>query len=86
VAQLVEHRASNWKIAKPWFDSRCGSASLCPWETHSILFPILGPSSLPVVVVQPDERQANRTASVLEWYMTNTEDTTSGSNKEDHNW
>jgi len=29
-AQLVERRASNQKVAKPWFDSRCGSASLCP--------------------------------------------------------
>jgi len=27
-----------------------------------------GPSSLPVVVAQPDERHANRAASVLEWY------------------
>jgi len=25
-------------------------------------------SSLPVVVAQPDERHANRTAFVLEWY------------------
>jgi len=33
-----------------------------------MLFPILGPSSLPVVVGQPDERYANRTASVLAWY------------------
>jgi len=32
------------------------------------LFPILGPSSLPIVVAQFDERHANRTASVLEWY------------------
>jgi len=31
-----------------------------------MLFPILGPSSLPVVVAQPDERHANRTAFVLE--------------------
>jgi len=31
-------------------------------------FPTLGPSSLPAVVTQPDERHANRTASVLEWY------------------
>jgi len=22
------------KVAKPWFDSRCGGASLCPWEGH----------------------------------------------------
>jgi len=29
-----------------------------------MLFPILGPSSLPVVVAQPDERHVNRTASV----------------------
>jgi len=28
----------------------------------------LKPSSLPVVVDQPDERHANRTALVLEWY------------------
>jgi len=27
---LVERRASNRKVAKPWFDYRCGSASLCP--------------------------------------------------------
>jgi len=33
-----------------------------------MLFPTLGPSRLLVVVVQPDERHANRTASVLEWY------------------
>jgi len=32
-----------------------------------MLFPTLGPSSLPVVVVQPDESHANRTA-VLEWF------------------
>jgi len=29
-AQLVEHWASNQKIAKHWFDSWCGSALLCP--------------------------------------------------------
>jgi len=33
-----------------------------------MLFPILGPSSLLVVVVQPDERHATRTASVLKWH------------------
>jgi len=33
-----------------------------------MLFPTLGPSSLPVVVTQPDKRHANRTAAVLEWY------------------
>jgi len=32
-----------------------------------MLFPTLGPSSLPVVMAQSDERHANRTASVLEW-------------------
>jgi len=29
-------------------------------------FPILGPSSLPVVLAQSDERHANRTVFVLE--------------------
>jgi len=33
-----------------------------------MLFPTLGPSSLPIVVVQPGERHANRIVSVLEWY------------------
>jgi len=42
--------------------------SLCPWERHLMLFPILGSSSLLVVVAQPDERHTNRTAYVLEWY------------------
>jgi len=63
-----------------------------------MLFPTLGPSSLPVVVAQPDERHANKAASVLEWYdrhrqtkqllcwsgMTDTEhSTTSSSNEEE---
>jgi len=50
-----------------------------------MLFPILGPSSLPFVVAQHDERHANRIAFVLEWCrMTDTEHTaTSGSNKEE---
>jgi len=40
----------------------------CVLEKHLMLFLILGPSSLPAVVVQPDERHVNREASVLEWY------------------
>jgi len=46
-----------------------------------MLFSILEPSSLPVVMAQP----ANRTASVLgTWsYLTDTEHTTSGLNKEE---
>jgi len=35
---------------------------------HLTMFPNLGPSSLPVVVAQPDERHVNKTDSVLEWY------------------
>jgi len=69
VAQLVERRASNRKVTKPRFlDSRCGSASLCPWENHFMLFSTLGPSSLPVVASHPDERHANKIPSTLEWY------------------
>jgi len=33
-----------------------------------MLFPTLGPSSLPIVVAPHDKRHANRTTSVLEWY------------------
>jgi len=47
-------------------------------------FHILGPSSLLVVVAQPDEKHANRTASVLEWYDRHVAySTTSGSNKKE---
>jgi len=44
----VKRRASNRKVAKPWFDSRCGSASLCPWEKHSMLFPTWGQAVYPL--------------------------------------
>jgi len=48
-----------------------------------MLFPTLRPSSLLVVVAQPDEKHANRAASVLEC-MTDTEHSkTSSSNEED---
>jgi len=49
-------------------------------------FPILGSSSrLPVVLAQPDERHANRTSSVLEWYDGHRAYSTFGSNEEDLN-
>jgi len=70
VIQLVECRVRYRKVAKPSLDSRCSSALLCPWER--LLIPTLGPSSLPVVVAQPDERHENRSASVLEWYNRHT--------------
>jgi len=55
---------------------------MCSWEKQLMIFPILGPSSLPVVVAQPDERHANRAASVLECYDTHRA-TTSDSNEEE---
>jgi len=54
-----------------------------------MLFPTLGPSSLLIVVAQPDERHANRTASVLEYYDRHrgTEhSTTSSSNEEEEDY
>jgi len=46
-----------------------------------MLLLILGPSSLTIVAAQPDERHANKTASVLEWYD-RYRALTSGSNEE----
>jgi len=37
-------------------------------KTLNAVSQLIGSNSLPVVVAQPDERHANRTASVLEWY------------------
>jgi len=61
----IKRRAINRKVAKPLFDSRCGSALLCPWERHLMLFFILEPSSLPVVAAQPDESM--QTEQLLCW-------------------
>ena len=33
-SSVVERRASDRKIADPWFDSRTGNASLSPWQRH----------------------------------------------------
>jgi len=41
---------------------------IVPWKRHIMLFPILGPSSLPVMVAHPDVKHAYKSASVLEWY------------------
>jgi len=49
-----------------------------------MLFSTLELSSPPIVLAQPDERYANITASVLEWYDRQTDtkhSATSGSNK-----
>jgi len=49
-----------------------------------MLFLTLGPSSLPVVVAQPDERHANRAAFVLGRYDRHRAiSTTSSSNEEE---
>jgi len=42
-----------------------------------------GPNNLPVEMAHLDERHANRTASVLEWYEDIEHNTTSGSNEEE---
>jgi len=52
MAQLVKCRACNRKVAKPLFDSRCSSASLCPWERHLMLFPTWGQAVLHVLVAR----------------------------------
>ena len=59
IDQLVGRRASDRKVVDPRFDSRTGNVSLYPRERHFTL--VLGPSSLPVVVAQPDKRLASRT-------------------------
>ena len=33
-SSVVEHRASDWKLADSWFDSRTSHSSSCSWEIH----------------------------------------------------
>jgi len=82
--KLGSFKKGNRKVAKPWFNSRCGSALLCPWERHLMLSPILGPSNLPVVVGWWSiVTKAMQTEQLLCWSgMTDTEHTTSDSNEE----
>ena len=60
-SSVVERRVSDRKVADSRFDSRAGKAQLCPKKIHLTYISHRGPSSLPFVVAQPDERIANRT-------------------------
>jgi len=78
--QLVERRACNREVAKPWLDSRCGSASLYPWERHLMLFPTLGPKQS----TRCGGSGWQKTCKQKSFCMTNTAHSTrSDSNKED---
>jgi len=59
-AQLIERRVNNRKVAKPWLDSRCGTASRA-------LMPSWGPCSLFVVVANSLTKDCKQNLSVL-WY------------------
>jgi len=65
VAQLVVIERSRNPGSTPDVGAR---RCVLGWIRHLMLLPILGLSSLPVVAAQLDERHANKTASVLEWY------------------
>ena len=34
IAQLVEDRVGDRKVAEHWFNFQIGNVSLCPWERH----------------------------------------------------
>ena len=57
LAQLIERRASDRKVAESRFDSRTGNTSLCFWE-RQICY--LGPNILPGVVAQPNKNLVNK--------------------------
>jgi len=55
VAQLVERRASNRKVAKPWLDSRCGNPSIAvSWERRCVLGKTL------TAISHPESKQYTR--------------------------
>ena len=57
IVELAEHRVSMGKVADSRFDSQsCNTSSF--WKRHAYF--CSGPSSLPLVVAQPDKRLANR--------------------------
>jgi len=65
---LVECPTSNHTVAKRRFDSQCGSALLCPWERHLMMFPTLGHKQSTGCGYPAWRGHANRTTSALEWY------------------
>jgi len=72
---------SNRKIVKPWFDSLCGSASLCPCK-GKYCFPPWTQAIYPLW--WPSLTKDVQTEQLLCWSgMTDTEHITSGSNEED---
>jgi len=60
-AKLVERRASNRKVAKPWLDSRYSSALLCLCERH------LGAKQSYLRWWSILTKDCKRDCSVLEW-------------------
>jgi len=70
VASLIECRDSIRKVRNPWFDSRCTSASLCPWEIYLMLFLILlwGQTVYPLWWPRLTNNMQTEQEAVLEWY------------------
>jgi len=60
VTQLVERLANNEKVAKHWYRFRCSTLDL-----KKALNAIMDPSSLPVVVAQPDKRRQTKRAEAV---------------------
>jgi len=82
VNQLSNQFQGGGVVAKPQFDSRCGSASLCPWERHLMLFPILGQAVYPLW--WPCRTKDMQTEPLLCWSgVKDTEHTSSDSNEEE---
>ena len=57
-SSVLEHRASDQKITEP----SILELTMRRYVLGSDTLRLLGPSSLPVVVAQPDERLANKTS------------------------
>jgi len=74
--------ASNRKIVKPWFDSLCGSTSLCPWERHLRYIPSWSQAVYPLWWPSLTKDMLTEQRLLCWSGMTDTEHTISDSNEE----
>ena len=71
IAQMVEHRVGDRKVADSRFDFRTGNASLCPWERQFTLISHCGQAVHPLwwsSLTKDLQTEPKKWCSALVWF------------------